>query len=307
MKKLRYGAMSVAIVFGVCAFFALREFAPLPAWASRDLDYLAYTGDSAALSALITEWPDDYMAHYRRGMHLYQQGNYPAALTDLTAAVRLSPIPNTDNVAQSLHLRERRVLNRVFLVLTARAQVLWQMQRPAEALADFDLALALDGSKWDTYYQRAYVHMAIGNHPLAVKDFDVLLNRRPEGQTFFGRGLAKYFIGDWAGARADFYDAARSAPHNPAYALWLTRAHLRGDIPLEYAQIDFLQRHPAVWTFVQILMSDDEPPSAGAVQVATTTGSPALTCAQALLRGEWLSLHDRDAQPMALPRPIAHR
>jgi len=298
MKKLRYGAMSVAIILGVCAFLAFREFAPLPAWASRgDVGYRAYMGDAAALTEAIQHRPNDYMAFYRRGIMLYQQQNYPSALADLSEAVSLSPIPlSASNAGEGMHSRERRVLNRVFLVLTARAQVLLQMQRPQEALADFDRAIALDAQKWDVYYQRGYAHLAAGTYDAAVADFGTLLARRPESQAYFGRGLSHYLTGRWAAAQADFLQAATLEPSSEVYALWLTRAYLRGDVPLEYEHLSALQNHTTAWTFVQTLMSDEEPQPQTAFRVAAVPASAAMVCKQALLRGEWLSLRDQDAR-----------
>ena len=69
MKKLRYGAMSIAIVAGVSAFLGAQRLELIPGpWSKKD-GYPIYVSDAARNLSLSSSaaGPADYMTYYRRG------------------------------------------------------------------------------------------------------------------------------------------------------------------------------------------------------------------------------------------------
>lgn len=209
MRKLRWRAMSLAVVMGVVGLLAGRELlftiAPRPSMAAA---YGAPPAQALAIYATaITDGRADFMTYYRRGLAYQKLGQYDMALADLDTALRLSPTPlNARDLGADIHNsfnHETMTLRRVFFVNVARAQVLEQMNRPSEALEALNHAIALERRNGAVQF-RANLHSVLGQYEAAIADFDGLLARHGDISWFVGRGVAKFFNGNFAAAAADF-------------------------------------------------------------------------------------------------------
>jgi len=328
MKKLRYGAMTVAIVAGVGAFLGAQRLALIPGPWSEKGGYPTYVSDAAGNLSLSssTAGPVDYMAYYRRGVEYQFRGQYEQALADLNQAVELSPTPLSLDVlgvrAMDSRSRDTHTLGMVFLIRTTRADTLLRLNRPAEALSDLDAAIALDPRKTEAFYARGLLRTKTGLYDAAIADFDALLARRDHINWYFARGLAKYFKGDWTDAALDFSRASRLAPHDNTFLIWLAKSHLRAGTPLHGEPFANMDRRGSAWAVVQALMSDHNPEQFFSGVVAgvsySNTNSTDARCKAALFVGEWLTIrkggagaHDmfaeaeRTCQPLSIEKAVA--
>ena len=302
MKKMRLGAMAVAIVAGVGAFLGAQRLELIPGpWSKPDAGEMYLSSGVAALaaaSAAIAAGPDDYMTYYRRGTQYQLQGQYELALTDLNRAVELSPTPLSLEVlgvrALDSGSRDTHTLGLVFLLIKTRAETLQRLNRPTEAIADLDAAIKLDPRKTDPFYSRGLLQAKTGRYDAAIADFDALLQRRSDVNWYFGRGLAKYFKGEWNGAADDFQQAVRRMPGDNAYLIWLAKAHLRAGMPLQAELFANLDRNGSAWAVVEALMSDDDPAQfvSGVRAGAGYAGSNEqdARCKATVFLGEWLTI-----------------
>jgi tetratricopeptide (TPR) repeat protein len=302
-KKVRYGAMAATIVIAVDAFLLAQRFALIPGpWSQKA--QLAYGSSSVSLyTAAIDGNPGDYMTYYRRGTLYQQQRRFDLALADFNQAVKLSPRPvglaALGVAAGDSASRDTHTLELVFLLHRTRAEVLEQMNRPEEALADLDKAIALDPRGPDVFFTRGILRELTGRYDAAIADFDVILARRSSVEWYFARGLAKYFKGDWNDASNDFAQAAQRSPENETYWIWLAKAQLRTGQPLHTESFAALDRQSGAWTVIESLMTDHTPEQfisgvrAGADYA--NPGNQASKCKTALFLGEWLTLRKAGA------------
>lgn len=203
MKKLRIGAMAITVAVGVGAFIGAQRMAWIPGPWSKDQLAIKYLNRSMNnLSAAIDD-PKSYMDYYHRGLSYQKQQQLEEALAAFYQAVKLSPKAVSaamlgENAFNS-GLPETHTLNMVFLIRTTRAEILRQMNRPAEAIADLDEALLLDARSENTFYARALLHTFTGRYDTAIADFDTILNRRTDATWLFGllpqRGVDQSFGG----------------------------------------------------------------------------------------------------------------
>lgn len=236
MMPLRWGRMSIAVVTAVAAFAIGQHLMPLFLGHGSIGSYGAAPAQALAFHAAeITTGPGDYMAYYRRALSYQQLGQLNLALDDLNTAVRLSPqvksAAELGPAAANTRLPSTVALNRVVLMHRARASVLEQMNRPAEALMDLDRAVALDGRRMDALYDRGTLRSVVGRYDEAIADFDQLLARRTQLSWVLGRGVAKFFNGEFVGAADDFREASRRAPGDREIEIWLTRASQKAGLP----------------------------------------------------------------------------
>ena len=217
--KLRIAAMAGAIVAGAGLFLGAQRV---------DLIHGPWSHDFIRYADAADADPGDYMGYYRRGLHFQKQGQLEQALAELDHAVALSPTPLSlkalGDQAGRMMSRDARTLTRVVLVYAARAEILQQMNRASDALADLDHAVALDSHSPIVIYTRGLLRSNSGRYDEAIADFDYLLTRHNDVDWFFGRGMAKYLKGDFADAAADFGEAAQRAPRNTNFQSWLTKA-----------------------------------------------------------------------------------
>jgi tetratricopeptide (TPR) repeat protein len=301
MKKLRYGYMALAVVVGVGAFIGAQRLQLIPGpWSKqKTISQALAKGGPRTLenySSAIADNPDNYMTYYRRGTQFQRQRQYEKALADLDAAVRLSPVPLAvadlgPRASDTTHA-PTRTLNLVVLVRTTRAEILQQLNRPEDALADLDQALSLDSRKNDVQHARAVLRAVTGRYDDAISDFDVMLERRDNAEWFFQRGVTKYLKGDWLGATADFGEAARRGPREDNYFIWLAKAHLRAGRPMDPQQFAALAPNGNARYVIEALLSDHNTAQfvAGARAGSAYAGRNPRNaqCETSLFLGEWL-------------------
>lgn len=241
MVMLHSSVVALAMVVSFAAFDPIRDAVSAGSSESTQRAYLASISgkDSDAVAIYtdaIQQAPDHYLAYYRRGVTLARLGQLEPALADLNAAVQLSPAVLTANElgqrAWNSLLPETHAMNLVVLVRTARADLLRQMKRPLEAIADLDAAFALDPRKTSLLHSRGLLHMEAGNAPAAIADFDALLAGRESKDWRFARGISHFANGTLAEAEADFRKLTQMEPHNGLYARWLLRTQKSRGIPI---------------------------------------------------------------------------
>lgn len=145
------------------------------------------------------------------------------------------------------------------MIHTTRADILQQMNRPEEALADLDFALTLDPRDTSIFYARGMLRTVIGRYDDAIDDFDVILGRRNDVNWIFTRGVAKYLKGDWSAAAADFQKVTRLAPGNDSYLIWLAKSALRAGVPMPPEQFAALDNQSPTGAVLAAFTSDYNP------------------------------------------------
>jgi tetratricopeptide (TPR) repeat protein len=90
------------------------------------------------------------------------------------------------------------------IALMCRASIYDDIDEHAKAIADCDAALALDPKSSDVLYLRATIYSGAENWAATKADLDkaIAIEALPDLHEL--RGLAKYNLGDYAGARKDF-------------------------------------------------------------------------------------------------------
>ncbi len=100
--------------------------------------------------------PTDYMTWFRRANEYYRHNEYVRALDDVNNALAYAPAGDTDLRFQAYMLR---------------AGIYNQTNKPEQALADLNSAIALDGSSYAAIYQKANTEFELGNYGAARVDY----------------------------------------------------------------------------------------------------------------------------------------
>lgn len=241
MVMVRSSVVALAMVVSIAAVDPIRQALSS---SERDFTEQAYMALRAGqqksaveiYSEAIRRYPDSYMSYYRRGITFARDGQLAPALADLDAAVRLSPAVKTSNelglLAWNSLLPETHALNMVVLVRGARADVLRQLNRHEDAIADLTAAIALDPRRTQLWHSRGLLYMETGNAKAAIADFDALLARRENVDWRFARGISHFAAGNYAEAETDFTRALELDRNNGLFARWLARAQKRRGIPV---------------------------------------------------------------------------
>lgn len=155
----------------------------------------------ASFDQAVNELPDDALVFNNRGTFNLQQGRIDAAISDFTRALDLNP-----NFAMA-------ALNRGF----ARTQKLEWFE------AENDYSLCLESNRKNVLALRLLgtARVAQGKLSPAIEAFTTAVTVAPEDpDNYAGRGFARYFAKDYAGATADFTKALQLQPTVALYALW---------------------------------------------------------------------------------------
>ena len=94
--------------------------------------------------------------------------------------------------------------------LMSRAALYDDLGDHARAIADCTAALALEPRSPDVLYLRSTIHQSAEAWPASRADLDAAIALDPKPDLYESRGLARYNLGDYAGARDDFATAIAS-------------------------------------------------------------------------------------------------
>ncbi len=127
--------------------------------------------------------PRDATILAERGFVRLDQKDYSGAIADADRAIALDPKLGR---AYNLRASARRAAG-----------------NPRGAIEDFTKAIALEPNL-DNYFQRASTYQKLGEHKLAVADFDKAMEEDPqEPHIYYARAQSRAALGDSAGAQAD--------------------------------------------------------------------------------------------------------
>lgn len=155
----------------------------------------------ASFDQAVAELSDDALVFNNRGTFNVQQGRIDAAIADFTRALELNP---------NFYMA---ALNRGF----ARTQKLEWFE------AENDYVLSLEAYPQNPLAQRLLgtARVAQGKLGPAGEAFTQAIALAPnDADNYAGRGFARYFAKDYAGATADFTKARQLQPTAALYALW---------------------------------------------------------------------------------------
>jgi tetratricopeptide (TPR) repeat protein len=142
-----------------------------------------------------------------RGLSLYDQGYYAAALAAFDEAVHHSP--------------------RSSAAWTNRGVARIRLGDTSGAIEDFSWALALTPDDPELLFNRGNAHVAAGDMTAAIADFTRALEVRPDfARAAFNRGIARSRVPDPEGARADWLQAVALEPDPRARAAMARAAGL---------------------------------------------------------------------------------
>lgn len=141
--------------------------------------------------------PEDPEALIRRARESLASGKLPAAVTDLSEAIRLAP-----SSAEAYLLR---------------AQAHWRQERLQRTVDDCCEALKRDAEATDAWELRGHAHHARGFHAEAVADMDQALRRDPRRLVaLLVRGFSRREMKNPGGGRDDLLAAIELAHSHPA-------------------------------------------------------------------------------------------
>ncbi len=126
----------------------------------------------------------DAKVHYDAGMAHLQDGDCPAAIAELTQAIRLDP--------------------QMAVAWKDRGRCRYLLEDAEGAVADYTRALELDPTFKMVYNNRGAARRTLDDLPGGLADLDRAIELDPEFDfAFLNRGLTRLLAGDSAGGRAD--------------------------------------------------------------------------------------------------------
>ena len=157
---------------------------PGQAWAwTAVLVYFAFT--MVAVFEMDPGTPHTAWSYNERGNQRLARGEFDAAISDYTEAIRLD--------------------SRNVWAYANRGLALLKKESYAEAIPDLDHAIGLDPSLADTYLHRGMAHHQLGHHDLALADYTQVLRLKPDDvPALHNRGLISFLKGENDRAIADF-------------------------------------------------------------------------------------------------------
>jgi tetratricopeptide (TPR) repeat protein len=133
----------------------------------------------------MTRFPDEPVVYNNRGMFLQRQGKSTAALADFTRALQLNP--------------------RYYYAYTNRGFTLLQAGDAAAAENDLTASLKLNSKQPTVYGLRASARLSRGMIDEAITDHQQVLRLTPNNPVAHANlGYARFYSGDYAGARRSF-------------------------------------------------------------------------------------------------------
>jgi tetratricopeptide (TPR) repeat protein/S1-C subfamily serine protease len=170
--------------------------------------------------------PNSILAHYGRGLALFNAGYFITALDSFDRAIFLIPASEQSKfyylwkyrsftlsglerypaslvaISQAISLEPNDII-----LLNEKAHLLSQSKRNAEAIEIYDQIISLEKKAW-AYYNRGVTKFALGDNNGAIIDYDSAIRINPQyAEAYYNRGVAKFTLGDKKGAIID-YDSA---------------------------------------------------------------------------------------------------
>lgn len=207
---LRIAILGLAIVCGTAA---------ARAGAAEDCEHKTGVEAIQACSQVIREGGDIAWAHYNRGVEHANQGDYDAAITDYTTAIRLRPTYHEAFNNRGIAYEVKKELDRAIadyaraidlnpnfaFAFNNRANVFKAKGDFERAFADYARAIAIDPGYAQAYSNRADAHVKKGEYERAITDADAALALQPElADAFATRAAAHVGKGDHDRAIDDY-------------------------------------------------------------------------------------------------------
>lgn len=217
---------AIVVVLGLAGYLYKRATDPMQAKESFDAGTRLYTiarYNQAILSfdraiALEPKFADAYLMRARA----YQQDAKPQlAMQDFTKAIQLNPgdpagwagraalLSDLDNPADAIKDASQAIQldPKLSSVYNLRGTAYRKNGDLKRSLEDLTRAVELDPTA-DNYYQRGATYQALGEHKLAIGDFDHVIAIIPDMATpFFARAESRRALGDEVGAAEDHLHA----------------------------------------------------------------------------------------------------
>ena len=177
----------------------------------------------------------------------YHEGDFASALAQLESAVAESP--NDPEVRNNL------------------GQLLVRQGRTADALQHFDVAVRLDGARWNYRFNRARAYGLLNRWPEAVAEYRVAAQAFPgDHATLYNLGLALLRVRDYPAAASSLEQAVAAAPEQHDFLITLGTAYV-GAEQTDRARATF-QR------FLEVAPDDPEAPKVRALLQALADAAP---------------------------------
>ena len=149
----------------------------------------SYVADSKPEEALpnfgkaIELRPNDPEAWVQRGAAYLELNNYRAAIADATKAIAVNPVQAS--------------------AYALRGEAIRKSGDPQKALEDFNRAVDLAPTA-NNFYERGATYQLLGEHKLAIADFDSVIAIIPDlASPFFARAESRRALGDFEAAERD--------------------------------------------------------------------------------------------------------
>lgn len=184
--------------------------------------------------------------------------------------------------SRALARQDMSDLNRAS-VLTARGRAYRDSGRPAEAIADFDAALAINAYSASAFHERARALEDVGDHRRALEDYGHALALSPHfAAAYKNRGVAHFFLENLDCARIDLAAAAALTPDDPEIHAFRGFVHYllgqRAEAAEDFRQVALLRLpYPYLPLWRHIVGDGSGAPRRGVLVEAR----------EALLPGEW--------------------
>ncbi|MCM1450521.1 MAG: tetratricopeptide repeat protein [Clostridiales bacterium] len=155
--------------------------------------------------------PQNYEVYFRRASEYYNLSQYLRALDDVNAAIKYTPVTDTDLLFQEY---------------TLRANIYTMTDRKEDALLDLDQACRLDKTSTTALYLKANLEYELGKYTEAKADFNQLQRMDPRNlESLFG--LAKVAVKENnLGLATEYADRAIALEPSNSVA-YLQRASVR--------------------------------------------------------------------------------
>lgn len=149
---------------------------------------------------------DTYRVHFNRGMAYYKNRDYDQAIYDFTKSIETAPKTDKETLFSSYYSRGN----------------VWQEKREyRNAIVDYNKALSSNPRDPDikhVYQSLGWAWLALQEYDKAIAGFSTALGIDTKlASSYYGRGLAWYYKGDYSRSAIDAKEAVYLRPDNKAY------------------------------------------------------------------------------------------